>query len=64
MCHYLEEESEPEINWNQKIVVNIEYLDNAIDSIPGITICYDSGLSFEKIAERFEEYKKVNDKYL
>ena len=50
--------------WNQKIVVNIKYLDNAIDSIPGITICYDSGLSLEKIAERFAQYKKVYDQYL
>lgn len=50
--------------WNQKIVVNIEYEDNAVDSIPGITICYLNGLSLEKMAQRFAEYKKVYDQYL
>ena len=44
-------------------VVSIKYQVNAFNKVPGLTICFVSGLSMERVANRFEEAKLAYEQY-
>ena len=48
---------------NKDVVTNIKFVKNQVDTMPGITICYDKIFSFEKLAERYNKHGDVYRNY-
>ena len=44
-------------------VTNIRFTRNTIDTLPGITICFDKLVSFERVVQRFKEYEDIYMNY-
>lgn len=40
----------------KNIVTNIQFVSNNIDNLPGITLCFDNLISFERMAQVFPEF--------
>ena len=48
---------------NNDVVTNIQFVKNQIDTMPGITICYDKIYSFKKLAQRYNEHGDIYRNY-